>query len=206
MPVPSTYLRATLSFRNVTTGSRAHVALWYLPSSLGATPPSLATVTTYANAFNTAYATAVAAALTTAHQLTSVTLKWVTGGAEVEGDNNNGPVAGTVSGDTLPEVNTMVIQRRTGLVGRMKRGRIFFPYVPESFQDEGDLSGSGITAAAALAGMVKSDVVASGVTYKPQHFDHKNNVLVPVVQAGYLNQVTTRRDRRSPKQYTPVRV
>lgn len=204
MPLPATYTKVTMYFSNPTTNAKAQCVLWYLISA--GTTPSLSTVVTHANSFRTAYSTAIAAALPTACNLDKVTLRWVSGGSEVEGDNSNGVVAGTVSGDVLPEEDVIVIQRRTGFVGRNKRGRIFFPFVPEAFQADGALNSTGLTAAAGLAAMVKSNVVSGATTYNPQTPNWKDGGLLAVTQAGYVTTTCSRRDRRSPKTLFAVHV
>lgn len=205
MGLPATYMRATLNFSDTATGAKAHCVLWYLPTS-GTPSITLANIATYANDFKTAFATAVAAALSQEAQLDSVTLKWVQAGTEIEGQNTNGVVAGTVESENLPEEDVLCIQRRTGLQGRTKRGRIFFPFVPAAFEADGELNTTGKAAAAGLAGMVKSTVTANSVSFTPKTLDHKNAVLETVVQAGYITATTSRRDRRFPKQLTSVRV
>lgn len=205
MPLPATYLRVTMNFRNPTTGAKATSVLWYLPASAGTTI-TLANVALFANDFKTAFTSAIQGALSDVAAMDSLTLKWVTGGNEVEGNNNNGAIGGSVGGDCLPEEDVIVIQRRTGKVGRSKRGRIFFPFISEDFVEDGELNAAGKTAAAALAAMVKSNVTAQGAVFNPKTLDHKNNVLETVVQAGYITATCSRRDRRFPKQLTSIRV
>lgn len=205
MPLPGTYVKVTLHFRNVDTSSQAHCVLWYQMTA--GTTPTLANVGTFANAFKTAFSTAIPPSMAENCEVQKITLKHVTGGSEVEGDNTNGTIAGTVtSSDTLPEEDVVVIQRRTGLVGRNKRGRVFWPYVPETFQADGELQGGAITVYTAIATMIKNPVTGSGNTYSPCTLDHKNGILVPVVQTGVVLQICSRRDRRSPKTLSSVRV
>jgi len=204
MGLPATYLAVDLAFVNTSQGSHAGVRLWYLPTS-GTPTITLANIATYANDFKTAYATASGAALPDTVELTTVTLKWVSGGNEVEGQNTNGGITGDVGGDVLPEEDVICIQRRTGKQGRSKRGRVFWPYIPESFVEDGHLNTTGRAAALGLANMVKSVVTANGVSFTAKTLDHKNAVLETIVQAGYVTDTCSRRDRRSPKQLTAVR-
>jgi hypothetical protein len=205
MPLPSTYMKVTLLFRNPDTGSRATCVLWYLPTSSIGTVTN-ANIVTFANDFKTAFASAVAGALGAPAQCLNVTAKWVSAGNEFEGQNTNGTINGAVSGDILPEEDVICIQRRTGKQGRTKRGRIFFPYVSESFQEDGELNDAGIAGATALATMVKNLVTANSVQFTPKTLDHKNGVLETVTQAGFPTNTCSRRDRRSPKQMVSIRV
>jgi len=205
MGLPSTYMRVALNFKSNRTSAQAHSVLWYLPTS-GSPTITLANIAAYANDFKTAYGTAVAAALNEDCEMSSVSLKWVTGGNEVEGDNTNGSITGGVVSDVLPEEDVFCIQRRTGKQGRSKRGRIFFPFVPEMFVEDGELNTDGKAAAAGLASMVKSIVTANGQSFTPKTLDHKNAVLETVVQAGYVTATCSRRDRRFPKVLTSIRV
>lgn len=196
--LPATYTRATLHFENTITTAKATCALYYLITA--GTPPTLATIGTVASGFKTAYSAATAPTLNPDCRVTKVTVKYVSGGNEVEGDNTNGVIAGThPSSDVLPEETVVCIQRRTGLVGRSKRGRIFWPFVTEDDQADGALTEDGQTIFGAVAQMVKSDVIASGITFKPHTLDHKNAVLVPIVQTGVVIELCSRRDRRFPK-------
>lgn len=207
MPFPATYLGVSLLFVNDATQAQASCRLFYLPQSSGAFNPSLANITTFANGFRTAYLTAGAAALTTNCRIATVRLRWVSGSNEVEGDNNNGAITGSVTGETLPEEDVIVIHRRTGLIGRRNRGRIFWPFVPEVFSDEGgELTALGLTAAAGLAAMVKSPVTSNAVAFDPYTIDFKDGIARQVVQSGYLTSTASRRDRRFPKRLIPVRV
>lgn len=206
MPLPATYMKVTLCFRNTNTQSTANCVLWYVAGGSGV-PPTQANISTAANGFKTAYSTAVQAALNEHAEMYKVTLKYVTGGAEMEGDNTNGAVGGGAAGDCLPEEDVICIQKRTGLVGRSKRGRIFFPYVSEDFQNDGELGPAGVAAASGLATMVKSFVVASPIgEWQPAHLDNKNGILIKITQTGYVLQTCSRRDRRSPKVLQSVRI
>ena len=205
MALPATYTKVTMHFQSNIDLARAHCVLWYLITA-GATVPTLATVSAFASSFKTAFSTALVGALANGCNLTGVTLKYVVDGNEVEGDNTNGTVDGIISGDYLPEEDVLCIQKRTGLVGRSKRGRIFFPFVPEIHQENGDLNAAGLAAAAGLATMVKSNVVHSSTTFGPHHLDNKNSLLIPIVQTGYVTTICSRRDRRNPKTLTSVRI
>lgn len=205
MGTPGTYTRATLLFENLNTNAKATCALWYLLA--GGTPPTLATVVAYANSFKTAYSSAVAPTLSPLCQVTNVTLKYVSGGSEIEGQNSNGAIDGTAaSGENLPEEDVVCIQRRTGLQGRNKRGRVFWPFVQEANQLDGRLTDEALSLYLNVATMIKSDVTHAGNIFHPYTLDHKNSVLVPIVQAGVVREICSRRDRRFPKVLTSIRV
>lgn len=61
------------------------------------------------------------------------------------------PAPGTVTGDALPGQNTAVISLGTGLKGRRRHGRFYFPGLSEANQASGVLSGGQLTALQALA-------------------------------------------------------
>jgi hypothetical protein len=207
MPLPTTYYKITLHFRNTLTSAKANCVLWYLPTSTGSAAPTLTTIATFANNAKTAFSTAISGSTTSDCEMSGLTLKYVNGGAEVEGDNNNGAIGGTESADTLPEEDVYCIQRRTGGIGRNRRGRVFFPFVPVSFVAlGGELTTNGKAAAAALATMVKSSLTMNGIPFTPQTIDWKNGQCVPVVQTGYVTATCSRRDRRFPKTLTSVRI
>jgi hypothetical protein len=205
MALPSTYMRVTLNYEHIATGAKATNTLWYLPaSSIGTV--TLANIVTFANDFKTAFTAAVGGALHDGCRVYKVTAKWVAAGAEFEADNTNGPIAGTVGGDLLPEEVVMCIQRRTGKQGRSMRGRIFFPFISSDFNLNGELTGPGQLAAGALAIMVKNTLTANSVSMAPQTLNHKLGQLNAVVQSGYPTSLCSRRDRRYPKQLAVIRV
>lgn len=204
MGLPASYMKATLIFADTTTQARATVALWY--AHPGGTPPAPATIVSFADDFKTAFEGASLPALPSACALQAVYLIYKSGSTFVDGYSSTAAAAGTVSGDYLPERSAVCIRRRTGLAGRNKRGRIFWPFVPESFQNKGLIAAAGITAYGDVASMVSNTVTAGpdSNVHVPQHLDHKTSTLVPITNTGFLSEVVSRRDRAYPKHPLPI--
>ena len=153
------------------------------------------------------FAPLYAAALTTTHSVFGVRLVFDDGTNQYEGLSNSPATPGTVSGDTLPEEDAIVLRRQTHKKGRNKRGRVFIGLVPEALQDESLLTTPGAAVYAALATAVMASIItATGPVLDPQQPDFKTAVLEPVVAAAYVIDVLNRRDRRSPKKLYAVAV
>jgi len=190
------YLRVTLNFLDAPTGAKCTSALYYKKTA-GA-DPVFANIVSIADAFRTAYLTAVPPSLSDSCQVTHLQLDWKGAGTEVQGNSSAGPIVGAVSGEsTLPEEVVAEIQRRTGLQGRNKRGRVFWPFVPESFNEEGgEISTGGLAAYGGVAEMIASNVTAIGTEWIPQTPDYKTGSLTAVIQTRVCTSLLSRRDRR----------
>lgn len=136
------------------------------------------------------------------------TVVWRSGATELEatGDEStivtNGGVgtSGTPL-DSMPEQNAIVLQKRTNLAGRNKRGRWFVPFVPESFFADSTITEAGLLVCQAMGQELVGDQVPSGtgVTLRPVHKDNKLQVLNDILHVRVLSEVGSRRDRRDIK-------
>lgn len=111
---------------------------------------------------------------------------------------------GTVAGETLPEDDAVVLQRRTGLSGRSKRGRIFVPFVPEGLQDTSRLTTAGIEAYQSLGTAMKQAIEVGEGSLIPKHKDFKNQMLHTVLGVNVVIDTCNRRDRYAPKRKSVV--
>jgi hypothetical protein len=133
--------------------------------------------------------------------------RYVGGSNEFEGQSSANSVQGTVvnSGsvinDAMPEENAVVIQRRTDLIGRSKRGRIFVPFIPELFAMDSELTTAALDAYKAVGSQVARifTLPSSGRTLTPVQPDFKNGLLHQVLRCRVLSEICSRRDRRDPK-------
>lgn len=102
--------------------------------------------------------------------------------------------------DVMPEGNQVVIQRRTGLRGRSKRGRVFLPFVPEELADNSTLNAVGLDRYKAVAGVFSSNItVPEYGDLEAVTLDYKNQLCLHVTQCRVVSEVLYRRDRRAPK-------
>lgn len=132
----------------------------------------------------------------------------LTSDARFEASSEAAPSPGSATaGDVLPEEDAVVIQRRTGLRGRGKNGRIFLPFVPEAFAIDSALTSAAITKYKALAAKIAQPIAAiEGLPHvlEPRQPNFKNNLLLPIVSCRVVDNTCSRRDRRTPKRYVAL--
>lgn len=199
------YMEAKLVMLEVATQNEASFTLFY---KLQTGPePVAGDIEQFANDFMTAYTSAMTDASTTAHHFNRVELIWRDGSSVyVDGISTVASVQCSASGDVLPEQNCVVVQRRTGQPGRNKRGRVFIPFVPESYANGSSLSVTGHGAYQAIAGMIASNVTAGpdDSVFIPVTKNYKTATLENVVQGRFLTEIGTRDDRKFIKRGRPV--
>jgi hypothetical protein len=103
--------------------------------------------------------------------------------------------------DTLPDEACLIVQKRTGTIGRSKRGRWFFCGLSEVMQNAGEIDIEYRGQAIDLANGLSSDVtVTSGFStiLHARHYDHKNNMMLPITKCYAIRTLGSRRDRRAP--------
>lgn len=126
----------------------------------------------------------------------------LTNTVDIEGAFTDAPSSGDIEdSETLPETDAVVMRRRTGKPGRNKRGRIFWPYIPESLQKDGQLTDDGVDIYKAIAYKLKVPLVlaTTGVTLTPVTPDFKTNALEIVTDTQVVGSIMSRRDRMQPK-------
>jgi len=202
MGLPNAYEKATIILQDTTTLARATVTLWYKMDT--GTPPVAGDMPDCANDFVTAFSTAVPAVLPTACSMMGVHYVHKAGSILLDAYSNTTPIAGTVSGDYLPERAAVVVRRKTGTAGANNRGRIFWPFIPETYQNKGALSAGGITVYAALRDMIANPITVGTMTLRPQNVSFKTSALVPVVYTELVTEIYSRRDRTYPKYVVPI--
>lgn len=145
-----------------------------------------------------------AATLPTSASFHSVLARVVGGSQDWEAGSTDSPVAGSVVSEPHPEEVAAVIQRRTGLAGRHKRGRIFLPFVPETFTADSTLTTGpalGVSRYTDLAGILGDPIQVGngGPIITSVQPDRKLGMLHPVAEWRVATEVMSRRDRRAPK-------
>lgn len=194
MPLPD-HVATDFRFRS----ANIYVASFRLYWTVDAGSLTASNANQLADALQAAFDGLLIPCLTGSCDFLDVKLRYTNGGTEVEGASTELPVAGTATGETLPEHDAVVIRRKTGTVGRARRGRIFFPFVPEDFvNDEGQLSTGGHTAYAAFATKLNENFVSAGtgITLVPVQPVPSLNLLLPVTRVEVVQSVRTRRDRQ----------
>lgn len=166
--------------------------------------PTQAQLDTYANTIFTTLAVSLLACLSDSAQFRQIQMFLRGGAAEMEAYSTAAAADGAVSGDMFPEECAVVIQRRTGLPGRDKRGRIFIPFIGEADADDSTLTAPAVTRFKALATALKTPLVSGGITLSPRTPSFQSGILNPVIQCRVLSEICSRRQRRSPKRALPL--
>jgi hypothetical protein len=201
MPLPK-HLKVTLNFRN-SNGALASVALYYRLD--GGDDPTSGSIDNIANDFLTAFTAAPQNCMTTTTTMLSVVTKWNDGVNEVEATSAGSGIAGDLTSDICSERSAVIIQRRTGKVGRNRRGRIFWPFVPETLQAGGALvSTAGTEAYQGIGAMIRNPVTADSQSYVAVQPDFKTNQLFDVTQVFVVTELGSRRDRSYPKKMPKI--
>lgn len=176
--------------------------LWYI---LGGSSPQPGTYDTYVNEMMEHFVTAWAGVIPTGHFVAGIHTRWQVDTEEHYITSSNASVEGTVSGgEVLPEECSVIFRRYTGQQERNRRGRIFLPFVPETFQNNGRINATGQTAYQALAADLKSQVAGDsidgdGLILTPAHANFKQDTLHVISNWTIVVDVHTRRDRKLPK-------
>lgn len=176
--------------------------LYYIKTA--GTDPTQAQLNTFANTIFTTLAVSLLPVIAGAAQFRQVRMLIAGGSAEMEAYSNVGAADGSGSGDMMPEENAVVIQRRTGLPGRSKRGRVYIPYVSEEAAIDSTLDAPYITLYKSLATALKTPLVSGGITLSPRTPSFKDSTLYPVVETRVLSEICSRRQRRFPKRPLPL--
>ncbi len=135
--------------------------------------------------------------------------KYQNGASYFESTGADGPETGgsTISdpgeepAGMMPEQNAVVLQKRTNLGGRSKRGRWFFGFVPELFAVDSTLNDNAVGQYQTLAKVLLAvqTITPISKTLLPVHYDAKNNAFHQLTQERACQEIMSRRDRRYPK-------
>jgi len=176
--------------------------LWY---ALAGDPPVIGSLDTYADEIMEFIQAEWAAVLTTGTTVGPARVRWQIGTEEHFSWSSGGGTAGTVSAsEILPETAAVVLRKYTGDNAPNRRGRMFLPLVPETFQTLGRLTSGAATAYTALVGALSAEVTGDtldgdGVVLSPVQPNHKDQTLHAITSWALVIDVHTRRDRQAPK-------
>jgi len=127
--------------------------------------------------------------------------KNITGSVAQEGFvNQTTSNNGTVSGDSLPSTNAMVIALQTSHVGRSGKGRMFLPGIPESKQASSLVDATFIAAAVAFLACMFAAYRAADPPAAAQFIwvlhSRKDNQFYPITGGAPRNVVASMRSRK----------
>lgn len=195
------HVKVTLVF-----GHNDQVATCGLYYSLDSGNITVSNITAVCDELKAAWRGVVIKVISTECRFDGVEVRYHAGAIALDGRSSDAPDAGLGTGDILPEEDCVVLRRHTGLAGRNKRGRIFFPFVCESNQSASKLSAGAISDYKDIAYKMKVPMVlaVTGVTMVPQQPDFKGSTFDPVVETAVVVDVLNRRDRRSPKRILAI--
>lgn len=206
MPLPS-HFECTLRFKR---GNATASCILYYATAAEADEPTLEQMPGIADTIHAKFNGPLRAIFEPTTFFEGIDLVYLTSDVRWEASSTEDPQAGTAAaGDVLPEEDAVVIQRRTGLPGRGKHGRIFLPFVPEAFALDSALTVAALTKYKDVA-TAMGEAVAGVEGEVPPLFPRtplfKLNVLQPVVACRVLDNTCSRRDRRDPKRARAVGV
>lgn len=170
------------------------------------TPPTTSTdMIALANQVFAHYAGPFANLMASTSTFGSVHVRYNAPSVDIDGWSTTLPVDGVYDEDALPDEVCYEIQRRTGLIGRQNRGRIFISGGPVTANREGIVHDTFRTALIALAALIGPDQTFSAIGLcHARHWDRKDNVMRGVSQARAVGEFASRRDRRPPLRLIPI--
>lgn len=203
MPLPR-HFEATLRFRRG--NAQASCILYYTPD-VGSGEPDFENMPMIADAVHAHFSGAIQGIINVGTEFLGVDVIYATTDVRWEASSTEGAVAGEVVGDPLPEEDAVVVQRRTGLPGRGKSGRVFLPFVPETFATDSALTAGALVEYKAFALKMSEFVAAVEGGFpalSPVQPIFKTSTFLPVISCRVLDNTCSRRDRRDPKRARAV--
>jgi hypothetical protein len=196
------HFRAVFTFERV--GVTATCTLYYLHGSGG--QPEAADMNQVADFIQTTHAQKFAEIMAYPVRVLPCNVYWRDGLNSFDGISTDGPVDGGVGTqalplDALPEQDALIIQRRTNLAGRSKRGRIFVPFVPESFFADSTITATALPIVKTLATSLVKVLTNTpfGYDLTPCQPSWKTGTMHQVTGCRIVSEVGSRKDRRNPK-------
>lgn len=146
------------------------------------------------------------------------------GGPEVEALSTIAAVEGEIptsvgfegeANDLLPDEVSLMVQVRTGIIGRANRGRRFFCGLSEKVNTNGVITDTTYRDAAKdLANQLPTTIESESldipdedpvsVALAARHYNRKTNALLPISQAFAVETLASRRDRRQPLEFERI--
>lgn len=142
------------------------------------------------------YSSSLADITTTETDLIGIEASWHAAGNVFVGTAPFADLAGTITGDTLPEYCAAVAQKRTSVAGKSGRGRWYFGCVPESFADNSKITFTGVTNYNVHLANLQAPVTISGITMTPALHSAKLATLQTIAAYKLDDQLGTQRRRR----------
>lgn len=196
MPALPAHLVVDLNFLGPA-AAKATCRLYYKPTI--SEPNNDTDMNALADIFFAAFDNLLAAVLADTCFFLNVRVRFLDNTSDLEGFSTDNSEAGAADGTFHGEEIAVVIQRRSNSPGRNKRGRIFLPFVPQTFVNESSLSGPAVTAYKAVATAMEAERTYDGTTYVPCTPNFKDGFLEEVKQCRLVGEIMSRRDRRFPK-------
>lgn len=171
--------------------------------SLSTIPTSQTVLDEIAADLSSQLAPKIKAILSSDCQYAGIVLHSKNGTAELISESGEGADSGDGDAISLPDEVAAEIQKRTGQVGRSKRGRLFFSGLPNTSNDDGVLTADAKTTLGLLAAFIGADITASGTVLHPRHYNRLANTLDIITRCRPVSVFASRRDRRHPLALNP---
>jgi hypothetical protein len=203
MPLPS-HLEVTMNFAFKENANSCILYYLDLGNGSGVTDQEMENS---ADAIQAMVGPAFAACMSPATKVNPCTVRWKSGVDYYEAQSTDNPITGSylptqmTLEDLLPEECAVVIQRRTNLGGRSKRGRIFVPFVPETLATDSALTEIGLAKYKNVGTKIMQTVemAGPGIMWTPCTPDWKNGNLHQILHTRVVSEICSRKDRRAPR-------
>lgn len=166
---------------------------WY--ASAGGSPPPSFDPGTLASDFFAIMSTPVAGSMYSGFALQGCSVE-VNFGTGTFGAKYYSTLAGSISGTPLPEDVCAVVRRNSAHGGRSYTGVNRYSALADSEAVGSYLSSSGMTAMQSIATATLTHLISQTITYIPQIYSRKLNLLTPVVGMEVIKLLGTVRRRR----------
>jgi len=180
--------------------------LWW---RIAGSTPLVGNLQVYTNEIMEHMQVEMAAVLPEGHFFAGVNAKWQLGSDEHFVVSSSPAVEGAVSStESLPEYDSIILRRYTGDSARNRHGRVFIPFVPETFQVSSRITTPALTAYQALCTAFQGppsgdNIDGDGLILSACQPSFKTDTLFDVLNWAVVCDTHTRRDRRRPKR-SPV--
>lgn len=115
---------------------------------------------------------------------------------------------GSESEDIMPDGDSIIIQKKTGLVGRANQGRWFIGGLAERINWSGELASVAEGAAKTLAAKFATDINVNGSGYTTvlhaRHWRRSPNAMIPITKVYVIKGLTHLRRRQDKKLFERI--
>jgi hypothetical protein len=180
MALPAQFVKAAFRYKS-NVNARQECVMWYVPGTTIATTDGADEAYVFAIGLEAHLSSEIKDCLAADCSYVETVTQLSLSGVTFDGISFLGANDGAVGGDTQAENVAAVLSKRSSHGGKTGRGRFFMGCVPESFSDTSKLTSAALTAYAALAAKLSSNVITARATYVPQVYSRKDASMYPIL-------------------------